>query len=446
MAYRAVDASSLLRLSLLAVCLTGMQSAGTPSVLIVGLDSGDWDYLDPLMESANAPVLGGLAASGVRADYDCSLADPGIRCFCPMVWTSIYSGWPSAVHEIRLFQTPPAERKVPAIWNVLRDQKPAQRAVLATAHSHSPAVPEATRIITFNGALGVAEQSFDLQPGILPDLGDPSGWAIPATLFEAIGLLPHVGPTPTVWDPFGGDRIAMEGLKRIIEEDGVPALTAFIFHSLDKTMHLRCSQGMDSPDGPVDAGALLALADAWTGPVEGLGNFGTAASQYLEAELHVAEILALGTWDYVMVTSDHGMMLDPVSGLPCHHVKQQAFDGVFALTGPGVKSGIELPVQDPLCTAPLLAYLLNLQVSQELPCVASGVFETSVLPSIFTAEHLAANPPGFVPQWQFPAPAVPTTSSWSRALLMALMVITLAATQRRGQKRVRSVRRDRDPS
>ena len=40
MAYRAVDASSLLRLSLLAVCLTGMQSAGTPSVLIVGLDSG----------------------------------------------------------------------------------------------------------------------------------------------------------------------------------------------------------------------------------------------------------------------------------------------------------------------------------------------------------------------------------------------------------------------
>jgi hypothetical protein len=125
------------------------------------------------------------------------------------------------------------------------------------------------------------------------------------------------------------------------------------------------------------------------------------------------------------------MMLDP-GVVPCHHVQPQAFAGIFALTGPGVKSGIALPTQDPLCTAPLVAYLLGLEVAQELPCVASGEFENDVLPAIFTAAHLAANAPAFVAQWQFPAVAgVPATSALGRLLFLALLTIAAALSFRR---------------
>ena len=389
--------------------LAGLSAAagarGTPRVLVVGLDSADWD---------------------------CSLAEPGILCFCPEVWTSVYTGWPSSVHGIRNFGFPPSARQVPAIWNVLRDRKPAEDALLVQAHTHTPPLPEAAWIVTSDGALGAADQRFALSSSSpLSPLADPGDGASPPTLFQDIGMLPYSGPTPTVWFPFGADRVAMDALKAIVAQNGVPALSVFIFHSLDRTMHLKCNEVVSSPDGPVDEAALLSLATAWTGPVEGALNVGTAASQYLEAELHLAEILALGSWDYVVFTSDHGMMLD-LGTFPCHHVQPQAFAGIFALTGPGVKSGITLPTQDPLCTAPLVAYLLGLEVAQELPCVASGAFENDVLPAIFTAAHLAANPPAFVEQWQFPAVAgVPATTALGRLVLLALLTAAAALGFRR---------------
>ena len=88
--------------------------------------------------------------------------------------------------------------------------------------------------------------------------------------------------------------------------------------------------------------------------------------------------------------------------------------------------------REELSSAPLVAYLLGLEVAQELPCVASGAFENDVLPAIFTAAHLAANPPAFVAQWQFPAVAgVPATSALGRLLLLALLTAATALSFRR---------------
>ncbi len=373
-----------------------------PRVLVIGLDSGDWDYLNPLMASGHTPTIRDLVSSGVKADYDCSLTLPGLQCFCPMVWTSIWTGHSSLEHGVYSFSIPPADRKVPAIWDVLRDQRPFQESLLVGAHNHVPPIPEATWIIPRDGtnAVGAARQSYDVWPDFVPV--DPSQWSIPQGLFEDLGMLPHSGPTPTVWAPFAYDRVSMEAMKRILGSNDTPALSAFILHSIDKTMHLSCSTVMSSPDGPVNEPALLALADAWLGPVQGPSPFffGNASSQYMEAEMHVRDLLDVGSWDYVMFTADHGMMLDPdLPPFPCQHVKPQGFDGIFALTGPGVRQGVELGTQNPLCTAPLLAYLLNLRISQTLPCVASGEFENSVLPDIFEPEHLAANPPIFIADW-----------------------------------------------
>ncbi len=423
--------SSRLLSTTVLVLLLAAAAHGTPRVLVVGLDSGDWDFLDPLMAAGHTPTIAGLVGSGVKADYDCSLAQPGILCFCPMVWTSVYTGWPSSVHGIYNFDVPPSARQVPAIWNVLRDRKPVEDAVLIQAHTHRPPLPEATAIVTIDGALGAADQRFVLWSATpLSPLADPGEGTSPSTLFQDIGMLPYAGPTPTVWHPMASDRVGMDALKAIVAQNGVPALSVFIFHSLDRTMHLKCDEVVSSPDGPVDEAALLSLASAWSGPVEGDLNVGNAASQYLEADLHLAEILALGSWDYVVFTSDHGMILDPLI-LPCHHIKPQAFAGIFALAGPGVKSGVTLPTQDPLCTAPLIAYLLGLEIAQDLPCVASGAFENDVLPEIFTSTHLAANPPAWVAQWQFPAAALPAISAPGRLLLFALLAGVAALRFRR---------------
>jgi hypothetical protein len=370
-----------------------------PRVLVIGLDSGDWDYLDPLMASGHTPTIRDLVASGVKADYDCSLTQPGVACYCPMVWTSIWTGHSSRDHGVSDSWVPPADRKVSAIWNALHTQRPFQESLLLAAHTHVPPIAEATWIIPVDGALGASYEIYDVEPELVPV--DPSQWSIPQGLFEELGILPHSGPTASVFRHFALDRVSMEAMKRILSSNGTPTLSAFILHSIDKTMHLWCKSVMSSPDGPVDEPALLAAADAWLGPIEGLPlSWGTAASQYMEADMHVRDLLDLGSWDYVMFTADHGMMLDPsVSSVPCHHIKPQAFDGTFALTGPGVRQGVELGTQNPLCTAPLLGYLMNLRISRTLPCVASGEFESSVLPDIFEPQHLAANPPLFIADW-----------------------------------------------
>lgn len=410
-------------LAALLVLLWTASVGASPKLLIIGLDSGDWDYLDPLMASGYTPTIASLVGSGVKADYDCTLAQPSINCFCPMVWTSVYTGWPSLVHGISNNNIPPVERKVPAIWNVLRDQRPGAASLLAAAHTHTPPLPEATWISTRDSALAAADERYVLSAANLPpDFGDPTKGAIPSWLYEGLGILPHSGPTPTVWTNFGSDRVTMEVLRRVAAQGETPALTVAIFHSLDKTMHYECAAVMAGPSEPVDEAELLALAGAWTGPVEGDLNLGTAASQYLEADLHIGELLTIGSWDYVMITSDHGMIRDPEAATPCHHLQPQAFDGIFALTGPGVRTGVELPTEDPLCTAPLAAYLMGLSISLELPCVASGRFEASLLPAIFEPAHLAANPPTFTAQWQLPAlqriPVLPRLGLFALGLLL----------------------------
>jgi hypothetical protein len=410
-----------------ALLLAAAPAHAAPRVILVGLDSGDWDFIEPLMAAGHMPALAGIVSAGVKADYDCSLSFPGGLCFCPQVWTSVFTGWRSSVHKINNFTAPPSQRGVPAVWQVLRDHQPLQPTLVATAHTHTPAIPEATWIVTEFGALGVANDLYDLWPSLPPgNLGEPSTWAIPSALFTDVGLMPPSGPGPTAYFPFGQDRVAFEAVKRVLATHGTPRFAAVVLHSLDRTMHLACDDVLSSPDGTVDVPALLAMAEAWTGPVEG-ESAGDAASQHKEVDQALGELLALSDFDYVVIASDHGMVPDDSLGVPCHHLLPQAFAGIFALAGPGVRQGIELPTQDPLCTAPLLAYLMGLPVSSELPCVASGAF-ADALEDIFTPEHLAAKPPTYVAQWEFPeaAPRVPSLSRTGSAALVAALGLAAA--------------------
>jgi hypothetical protein len=165
--------------------------------------------------------------------------------------------------------------------------------------------------------------------------------------------------------------------------------------------HLDCAEVTNGVFGSVNAPALQAQAASYAGPVSDCPwGWGNTASSYLEADEQFAALLATRTWDYVLIVSDHGMTqvtTDPTQ-IACHHLMPPALDSsTFGIRGRGVRAG-PVGVQSVLCVAPLLAYVLDVPVSTELPCVASGAFGT-MLSDLFMPEHLAAHPPTFIASW-----------------------------------------------
>jgi hypothetical protein len=100
----------------------------------------------------------------------------------------------------------------------------------------------------------------------------------------------------------------------------------------------------------------------------------------------------------VLFLSDHTLTKGTGGTPPCHHTWPAAFDGIFSITGPGVHSDTIAARTNVLCVAPLLAYVLQLPIAQNLPCVMEGAFDT-LLQETFTAAHLATRPPQYVPTW-----------------------------------------------
>jgi hypothetical protein len=170
-------------------------------------------------------------------------------------------------------------------------------------------------------------------------------------------------------------------------------LTMWLLHSPDKSEHLAWAQVQPTVDSPFDTAALLQGAARWTGPVYGPSPyfFGNVASQYLEAELHLNELFARAHYDYVVVLSDHSMTRQAAGAFPGQHLTPPAYQGVFAIAGPGVRSGQDLGTISALDVAPTVAYLLGLPVAQDLP--------GRLVVEAFTPEHVAANPIWRVPTW-----------------------------------------------
>jgi hypothetical protein len=386
-----------------------------PTVLVASLDSGDWRYMDPLIDGGYLPSLGAIREAGVSAHTSCVNANPGFGCFCPIVHVSAMTGWPSAVHGILGIPQPSTDRRKPAVWNVLRRHKPNAQIALAGMRNTWPPEADATYVLTEPGNLIIAEQEFyDLctpgttaaeitWPGVL---SQPETWTKPPDLFTALGLIPDSEPDVPYFVAHGAGFTAMAGLTALTasRDPGDFKLTAFTLHFPDKTKHIICGSVHDEPFGDINGAKIVAEAATWSGPWHPCPwGWGSTASAYLEADVLLSNLLAAGRWDYVVTYSDHGMTLYPPGqrSVPCQHGLRTVAgqSASFGVRGPGVREGVRLPaVQDVLCVAPLVAYLLNLPVSQELPCVASGAFET-LLGDVFTPEFLAARPPSYVAQW-----------------------------------------------
>jgi hypothetical protein len=366
-----------------------------PKVLVVGLDGAGWDVLDVLMLGGYLPTIAGIVGDGARAPLDETTNGPDC-CFCPPVWSGAATGQRAGVHKMRGLLSEPADRPVPAIWGVLAAH--GGTSTLASYRNTFPSDPGVTYNLTEAG-LAVAALEFG-SSGVVTDVEwvDRLQRTWPPLLFESLGVLPGAGPPAPLWLPVGVDRVAVEAVGRIAESHQTD-LTMVILHSIDKSEHVTWDGVQFAPGDPLNEANLLAQAAAWTGPITGgccdfvQGfNWGNVASQNLEADLHLSELLGRVSYDYVMLLSDHAMTRNPYPGLAGHHQGlPPAYHGIFALSGPGVRAGTELGAVSLLDVAPTLAYLLDLPVGANLP--------GRVVAEAFTTEHLAAKPIQTVPSW-----------------------------------------------
>jgi hypothetical protein len=371
-----------------------------PRVLFVGLDGAGWDVIDPLIDAGYLPTIGALVRGGAWAKLDETGNGSGC-CYCPPVWSSIATGRPRTQHRMLQLADEPLDRPVPAIWTVL-----ARHGGTTTQVSYRntfPVEPGVTYDVSEPALVVAGKQLFDVQQpydGI--DERDRLELTWPPLLFEKLGVLPASGTPAKAWITFAIDRASVETLERLATTAPTD-LTMWILHSVDKSEHLMWGSVATAVGLPADPAKVLQQASYWTAPVTGgccsfaLGfNWGNVASQYLEADQHVARVLAAAHYDYVLFASDHSMTLNPTNNpsLPGVHSVPPSFDGIFAVSGPGIVPGLDLGTVSLLDVAPTLAYLLELPVADDLP--------GDVVTAAFAAEHLAAQPIRRVPSWTNP--------------------------------------------
>ncbi|MBM4383553.1 MAG: alkaline phosphatase family protein [Deltaproteobacteria bacterium] len=109
---------SLAAFVLALAALLGASSAhAAPRVVIVGVDGASWSVIDRLLAQGKLPNLAALMKRGVHANL--ATVEPVIS---PVVWTSIATGQPTAVHGIGDFFGDAREIAAPTIFERLAVQ------------------------------------------------------------------------------------------------------------------------------------------------------------------------------------------------------------------------------------------------------------------------------------------------------------------------------------
>jgi len=104
-----------------ASCSSGDKPAAGASskVIVLGIDGGTWTVIDPMMAAGELPNLKKLYDSGLHGVLT---SRPPI--LSPVVWTTIFTGFGFSKHGVKDWKTSQStNRRVNAIWEILRDEK-----------------------------------------------------------------------------------------------------------------------------------------------------------------------------------------------------------------------------------------------------------------------------------------------------------------------------------
>jgi hypothetical protein len=271
--------------------------AAARRVVIVGVDGGSWNAIDPLLAAGELPNLAALAAGGVHADLD--TVEPVIS---PVVWTSIATGVGPARHGIAHFLATRLDLALPTIFERL------------AARGHR---------------VGLYDWLAMWPPPVLPGGFVVPGWLrrdatiTPADLWTRAGLAPWTNSyealrTQEAYLENARSEIVEKPprFRRLVERFDCD-VAAVVFYGVDAVSHRfwRASYPGDF------AGAAGAPPPDGSRPVQEILR-GTDRA--------IGEIRAwLAPDDVLLVVSDHGFQANPEGAV----VWESRLDGVLASEG-----------------------------------------------------------------------------------------------------------------
>jgi hypothetical protein len=306
------------------------------SLVLIGIDGADMGALGPRIGRGLVPNLAALVRNGASGDL--ATFRPT---WSPVVWTTIATGEPPAIHGIEHFtagaeQTPVTSnlRRVPTLWTRLGDA--GIRVAVAGWWVTWPAEPVNGHMVSSASVSGVGlakgtllsgleDQTYppDLWPRVEPILEHAarSGGMRLARLKETANLRPVDDlarrESVAAWI-FAADIIFGESATLLASEEH-PRFLAVYFGGTDTLAHLFCEGGEQT-----DAACNVALDEAWT-----------------NVDAQIGALLAAMPPDAdVIVVSDHGFDLrDGHHG----HGRFQGLPGLAIWSGPGVRAGARIP-------------------------------------------------------------------------------------------------------
>ena len=89
----------------------------SPRVLMIGLDGASWNVLSPVAKKGGLPVLSSFRTQGVSG-----VLQSFEPMYSPVIWTSIATGQPPAVHGITSFYARQEQLRQRRIWDVISEQ------------------------------------------------------------------------------------------------------------------------------------------------------------------------------------------------------------------------------------------------------------------------------------------------------------------------------------
>lgn len=345
----------LLGVAALIVLVAGCGGGGRPDaadapIVVIGIDSADWTWIDERLAEGGMPHLAALLARGVRADLP-SLQPPQKS---PTIWTTIATGMRPSRHGIADFITHErgitgsAMRQVPTYWEILGATGRSQ-AVIGWWVTF-PATPVNGVLVTDYLQYGAGRDQM-IEASIFPD----SAWDLiaplrvdPATLpRDELGRFVNLAVADSVGEVaerhladlswmYAGDQ-SYRQIARALYEDardkGAPfdVFTVY-FRGLDVVSH-RFWNSFRPGQGGVGA-------EDWE--VEMLGGLIPAYLEYVD-EL-IGEIVAYtDPRSRILICSDHGFFGNRRrAGSQARGVGMHDDDGILVVAGPGVRRGVVL--------------------------------------------------------------------------------------------------------
>lgn len=355
-----------------------IEASSKKRVLLIGWDSADWSFINPLIEQGKMPALKKLVEQGASGPI--KTLEPS---FSPMLWTSIATGKYADKHGILGFveatddvssirPTQSTSRKCHALWNIL-GSKGLKSNVIGWWPSH-PAEP-------INGVM-VTNQFHKVHHR--PD-GQPA-WKTkdtvypismeeelskcrvhPSDLTEA-HILPFVPEAGKVnQDSDKSLSILADGIAQLATVQASTThlmrntdwdLTAVYFNDLDRISH---QFGKFTPPklGHIEQEQF----ELYHGVVEG-------AYRLLDMMLDRLITLAGESTDVVLL-SDHGFKLGDqklkgLPNIPAAIVLEHNQEGIVCMNGPSIKNGNQILNASLLDITPTILHLLDIQSGKDM--------------------------------------------------------------------------------